>query len=131
MGKSRPAVANLLRILTLPEEILDLVRDGKLTAGHARALVSAPEEKQMRLAQLAIQLDWSVRQLESACSNKEEKAAPVKVNDPQFKKLERMARDTFGMKAVLQGDLEKVKLVIHYKTADDLQHIWDVLETIK
>jgi len=131
VGKSRPAVANLLRILTLPEEILDLVREGKLTAGHARALASAPEDRQMRLAQLAIQLGWSVRQLESACSNKEGKAPAEKVNDPQFKKLERMARDAFGMKAELQGGLDKGKLVIHYKNADDLQHIWDVLESVK
>ena len=42
-----------------------------------------------------------------------------------------MARDAFGMKAELQGGLDKGKLVIHYKNADDLQHIWDVLESVK
>ena len=132
VGKSRPAVANLLRILTLPEEILDMVRDGKLSAGHARALASAPADQQLRLANLAIQLGWSVRQLESACSHKDQDKAPrMKINDPQFKKLERMARDAFGMKAQLQGDLEKGRLVIQYKTPDDLQHIWDVLEALK
>ena len=131
VGKSRPAVANLLRILTLPEEILDMVRSGLLSAGHARALAGAPAADQLRLARLAIQLSWSVRQLESACAGQKGKPVKVKTSDPQFKKLERMARDAFGLKAQLDGDLTRGRLVIQYKTADDLQHIWDVLESLK
>ena len=130
VGKSRPAVANLLRILTLPEEILDMVREGRLSAGHARALASAQADQQLRLANLAIQLSWSVRQLESACARKPEKAPKMRTVDPQFRKLERMARDAFGLKAQLDGDLNRGRLVIQYKTADDLQHIWDVLESL-
>ena len=131
VGKSRPAVANLLRILTLPEEILDMVRSGLLSAGHARALAGAPAADQLRLARLAIQLSWSVRQLESACAGQKGRPVKVKTSDPQFKKLERMARDAFGLKAQLDGDLTRGRLVIQYKTADDLQHIWDVLESLK
>ena len=52
VGKSRPAVANTLRILNLPEEVLPLVSSGSLSAGHAKAILSAPEEKRVELAKM-------------------------------------------------------------------------------
>ena len=64
LGKSRPAVANLLRLLTLPEEVQKMLVDGRLTAGHARALVSVDPSRQVQLANLTVQQNWSVRQLE-------------------------------------------------------------------
>ena len=54
VGKSRPAIANTLRILNLPEEILPLVSSGKLSAGHAKAILSAPEEKRAELAKMIV-----------------------------------------------------------------------------
>lgn len=131
LGKSRPAVANLLRLLTLPESILNMLREGKLSAGHARALVTVSRDMQLRLAQLAVAQGWSVRQLERICAeqNGEKKPKePDKPRDPEFKRLERMARDVFGTRAELSGDEQKGKLIVHYQTADDLQHIWDLLE---
>lgn len=131
LGKSRPAVANLLRLLTLPESILGMLEDGKLSAGHARALVSLPKEMQLRLAQLAAAQGWSVRQLERICAQQNGEKKPQKIEkprDPEFKRLERMARDVFGTRAELTGDEQKGKLVVHYQTADDLQRIWDLLE---
>lgn len=132
LGKSRPAVANLIRLLTLPEPILNMLREGRLSAGHARALVTIPRDMQLRLAQLAAAQGWSVRQLERICAQqnaggKPEKPAP-KPRDPEFRRLERMARDVFGTRAELTGDEQKGKLVVHYQTADDLQRIWDLLE---
>ena len=131
LGKSRPAVANLLRLLTLPESILSMLEDGRLSAGHGRALVSIPKDMQLRLAQLAAAQGWSVRQLERICAqqNGEKKTEKVdKPRDPEFKRLERMARDVFGTRAELTGDEQKGKLVVHYQTAEDLQRIWDLLE---
>ena len=65
VGKSRPAVANALRLLQLPEEIMDMVRSGKLTAGHARAVLSIKsEKKQLEAAQKIAALGLSVRQAE-------------------------------------------------------------------
>ena len=131
LGKSRPAVANLLRLLTLPEAVLNMLREGKLTAGHARALVTLPRDMQLKLAQLAAAQGWSVRQLERICAQQNEEKKPdkpVKPRDPEFKRLERMARDVFGTRAELSGDEQKGKLVVHYQTADDLQRIWDLLE---
>lgn len=63
LGKSRSHIANLLRLLTLPEAVLDLVRAGKLTAGHARALVTAPNPES--LARQVVERDLSVRQTEA------------------------------------------------------------------
>jgi len=135
LGKSRPAVANLIRLLTLPEAVLNMLREGKLSAGHARALVTLPRDMQVRLAQLAAAQGWSVRQLERICSqqNAEKKAEQMasKSRDPEFKRLERMARDVFGTRAELSGDEQKGKLVVHYQNAEDLQRIWDLLEAMQ
>ncbi len=77
VGKSRPAVANALRLLNLPEEILEKVRSGLLTAGHARALLSLKsEKKQLELAQKIIALGLSVRQAELLSKNMERQPQP-------------------------------------------------------
>ena len=71
VGKSRPAIANSLRLLKLPQSILDLVSDGKISAGHARSLLTLEEEKLMQeLAEEIIKKDLSVRQVEKICKQK-------------------------------------------------------------
>lgn len=71
VGKSRPAIANSLRLLKLPQSILNLVSDGKISAGHARALLTLEEEKLMQeLAEEIIKKDLSVRQVEKICKQK-------------------------------------------------------------
>ena len=129
LGKSRPAVANLLRLLTLEESVKQLLVEGKLSAGHARALVPLDHARQVKLANLTVQQGWSVRQLERICAQPEEKPAkPVKVKDQQFSQLEGMARELFGTRAKLDGTHESGKLTLFYYSADDLQRIWEVLE---
>lgn len=64
VGKSRPAVANTLRILNLPKSVLPLVSSGKLSAGHAKAILSAPEEKREELARIIVSGELSVREAE-------------------------------------------------------------------
>lgn len=135
LGKSRPAVANLLRLLNLPEPVLSMLREGKLTSGHGRALASLKDEENMiRLANLAASQGWSVRQLERICAQQadERPERPKKAERaPEFGELERMARDVFGTRAKLEGDAEKGKLVLQYFSAEDLQRIWEVLEFIR
>lgn len=71
VGKSRPAVANALRLLKLPDSIAEYVKEGKISAGHARALLSLDNEKDMlELADLTVQKDLSVRQVEKLCKAK-------------------------------------------------------------
>lgn len=132
LGKSRPAVANTLRLLTLPEAVLAMIREGKLSAGHGRALVPLARDMQVRLAQLAAAQGWSVRQLEKICrqqlEKKEEPKPPKQPADPEYKRLERMARDVFGARVELTGDETKGKMVVHYQSADDLQRIYEIMD---
>ena len=83
VGKSRPAVANTLRILNLPEEVLPLVSSGSLSAGHAKAILSAPEEKRVELAKMIVAGELSVREAEKLCSKagKEQKEKAPKKKD--------------------------------------------------
>lgn len=72
VGKSRPAVANTLRILNLPSDILPMVADGSLSAGHAKAILSAPEERRLELAKKIAAEGLSVREAEKLASKKEQ-----------------------------------------------------------
>ena len=130
LGKSRPAVANLLRLLTLPESVKQLVTEGKLSAGHARALVTVDARRQVQLANLTVQQGWSVRQLERICAQpvKEEVKKPRVPRDAQIGELEGMARELFGTRVRLDGTTESGRITLFYYNADDLQRIWDVIE---
>ncbi len=133
LGKSRPAVANLLRLLSLPESILTMLKDGTLTAGHARALagLNSPEA-QVRLANLTRAQSLNVRQLERICQ--QQLAAPEKKPKPrpagELTRLESMARDAFGTRAKLEGDEKRGRLILSYSSYEDLERIWDILDGI-
>lgn len=101
VGKSRPAIANSLRLLKLPQSILDLVSDGKISAGHARALLTLEDEKLMQdLAEEIIKKDLSVRQVEKICKQKpkpEKKETPEK--KPSFYSMVELAlNESLGRK---------------------------------
>ncbi|MGX8705372.1 MAG: ParB/RepB/Spo0J family partition protein [bacterium] len=129
IGKSRPAVANLLRLLTLPEPVLELLRTGKLSAGHARALVTVDPRRQLQLANLTVQQGWSVRQLERICAQPVKEPSPKRPpRDAQIGELESMARELFGTRVKLDGDTNNGRITLYYYSGDDLQRIWDVLE---
>ena len=88
VGKSRPAVANTLRILNLPEEVLPLVSAGKLSAGHAKAILSAPEDKRVELAKAIVSGELSVREAEKMAAKlgKEVKLTTPKQTKEKFPK---------------------------------------------
>ncbi|MDO4739170.1 MAG: ParB/RepB/Spo0J family partition protein [Eubacteriales bacterium] len=135
LGKSRPAVANLLRLLGLPEEILNMLAEGRLSAGHARALAGLNDRlAQIRLANLAAAQGWSVRQMEKICAAQnapeEKPAKPERPRPAEFSQLENMARRAFGTKAELDGDEKKGRLILRYYSQEDLQRIWDMLASI-
>lgn len=134
LGKSRSAVANLLRLLNLEASVQQLVVDGKLSAGHARALAGVEDRRrQVQLANLTVQQGWSVRQLERICAQpvNERPQKPAVVRDQQFSQLEGMARELFGTRARLEGSHDSGRLTLYYYSQDDLQRIWDVLEMAK
>ena len=130
LGKSRPAVANLLRLLTLPDSVKQLLASGKLSAGHARALVTVDPRRQVQLANLTVQQGWSVRQLERICAQpvKEEVKKPRVPRDAQIGELEGMVRELFGTRVRLDGTTDSGRITLFYYNSDDLQRIWDVIE---
>lgn len=135
LGMSRPAVANLLRLLSLPEPIQQMLVEGRLSAGHARTLVPVEDSAiQLKLADHAAKEGLSVRQLERLVkelgSDPTPKLPVHERRDPAQQQLERMAEGVFGTRARLEGDSDKGKLVVHYYSADDLQRIWDILESM-
>lgn len=103
VGKSRPAVANALRLLTLPESIAEYLKDGSISAGHARALLMLESEEDMKeLAQLIISKSLSVRQTEKLCKRpKKEKEAekPQPERKPSFYTMVELAlNESLGRK---------------------------------
>ena len=133
VGKSRSAVANTLRLLNLEPEVLEMLRSGLISAGHARALVTVSPARQLRLAELTVQQGWSVRQLERISALPEEetlRAKPKKTKPPEISKLEKMAREAFGTRARIDGDENKGRLIISYASQEDLESIWSILEAL-
>ena len=134
LGKSRSALANLLRLLTLEDAVQQMVIDGKLSAGHARALAGVDRRRQVQLANLTVQQGWSVRQLERICAQPENKPGetPAPARRPaELGQRETMAREVFGTRVKLDGDENKGKITLSYMSAEDLERIWDVLEFIR
>ena len=134
LGKSRPAVANLLRVLNLPEEVTDLVRDGLLSAGHARVLagLSDPED-QIRLGKMAAEEGLNVRQLEAMAARMKAPAKPPREKkdlEPELRELQDRLLEKTGMRATLKGTPKKGKIILQYGSLDELNRLSEMLEKI-
>jgi len=132
VGKSRSAVANALRLLQLPQEVLDMLREGKLTAGHARAVLSIKsEKKQKEAAQKIAALGLSVRQAELLCKNmakepKEEKQSNV-IHVDYVAECEKMLSKHLGRGVKIVNGKRKGRFELEFYGADDLQKLLDAL----
>ncbi|MBQ7817352.1 MAG: ParB/RepB/Spo0J family partition protein [Oscillospiraceae bacterium] len=135
VGKSRPAVANALRLLNLSDELLLKVRSGELTAGHARALLSLKtEKKQLEAAQKIIALGLSVRQAELLCKNMD--SAPKKEKMPTFAvdyigECEKSLSKHLGRGVKIVNGKRKGRFELEFYGQDDLQTLLDALMQIK
>lgn len=131
LGKSRSAVANLLRLLNLPKKIQSAVMDGSLSAGHARVLAGiADREQQANLFAKTLQFSWSVRQLEEAAKKspeKKEKPRPAPL-PAEYEELSERLRHATGLKVTMEGTQQKGKIVLSYSGEEELQRLWDLLE---
>lgn len=132
LGRSRPAVANLLRILTLPKEILAFVTQGVLSAGHARVLAGVETKtRQLALCKQAVEQGWSVRELERAAQREDEKPAKRHVELPlELSSLEDTLRESLGLRATISGNLKKGRIVLQYASADELEAFYEAIEKI-
>lgn len=131
LGKSRPAIANALRLLNLDRNVLELVRTGTLSAGHGRALAAVTDAAtQERLADECVRLGYSVRALESRVRNLQAGRKPSKKAAPaprsgDLAQAERALRDRLGTRVRIAGDERRGRITIEYYSADDLQRIYE------
>lgn len=138
IGKSRPYVTNLLRLLTLPEEVLEMVKSGKISSGHARALVTIDnKEFLINLAKQIVQYKMTVRDVENRVrlfeTRKNIPSGPRKT-PPLSLELKELVNDmkrVFGTRVKLVGTPEKGRFSIDYFSADDLQRIYQLVESLK
>ena len=129
VGKSRPAVANALRLLHLPEAIREMVERGELSAGHARTLLAFPDEASMlEAAKKAVEQGLSVRELErmakkAAEAQKEgEKPRPTR-RIPYFDEVELSLHEHLGRKVRVAGNKTKGTMQIEFYGEEDLQRL--------
>ena len=137
-GRSRPAVANTLRLLTLEPEVLGMIESGQLTAGHARTLVRVPKDKQYALAEESVKRGYSVREMERAVKAfltppevlKQENQAKAQAKSEQLKALVERMRSVFRTKVSLIGNDKKGRIYIDYYSPEDLYRFEEYLEML-
>jgi ParB family chromosome partitioning protein len=131
VGKSRPAVANALRLLSLCPEILERLRKGELTAGHARAILSLKsEKKQLEAAQKIVALGLSVRQAELICKNMERQPAPQKevtLAIDYVAECEKSLSKHLGRGVKIVNGKRKGRFELEFYGQEDLQNLLDAL----
>ncbi len=130
VGKSRSAVANMLRLIDLPDEVLEMLKSGDLSAGHARALLALDDEETMiELANRIIAKDMSVREVESAVKRIKEKAEEEEDDEPKavsqvklhMKELEKRAMSSLGRKVRISRSTKKKVVELTYDNDEDLE----------
>jgi ParB family transcriptional regulator, chromosome partitioning protein len=132
IGKSRPHVANMLRLLQLPKKIREMVSVSALSMGHARALLSVEKESvQLQLANDVVNKGLSVRQLEELVkqlnvSRETKKKKPPK-KEPQLMELEERLRSRLGTSVKIKKGTKRGKIEIDFYSQEDLQRILDIL----
>ena len=139
IGKSRPAVTNTLRLLSLSREVIELVASGKLSAGHARALITLPEDARYKLAIDAIKDGLSVRDIErsvreyfSSAEELDEKREKKKMQvSLELKGMIERMKHTFKTKVSLIGNDRKGRIYIDYYNTDDLDRVSEIIDLVE
>lgn len=131
VGKSRSAIANTVRLLDLPEEVLTMVASGEISAGHGRTLLGVTiRDNMILLAKRVVEFDLSVRQLEEAVklinkpiSVEEEPEDEEPVYVDYFKEMELRIQRQLGRRAVINGKGRKKSLTLYYEDNEDLDEL--------
>ena len=138
VGKSRPAVANAMRLLALPQEVQWLIEQGNLSAGHGRALLSLPTpEEQIAFAEEIMAHHWSVRETEERIRrilhqmnqpDEPKEDAPLKI---YFQEAERKHTADLGRKVTISQGKKKGKIALEYYDQEDLELLMQALATLE
>jgi ParB family chromosome partitioning protein len=139
IGRSRPAVANTLRLLTLSPEVVGLVESGRLSAGHARTLVRVPQSQQYAFAEEGLKRGYSVREMERAVKAfltppeilQQEKDAKAAAKGAELKAFVERMRGIFRTKVSLIGNDKKGRIYIDYYSPEDLYRFEEFLDMIE
>jgi len=138
LGKSRPVIANALRLLNLPEDVQKFVREGELSSGHARAVAGVKDEgKQRSIAADAVKFGWSVREVENkaaAVNNallyphaKEDPPAKRPKQTSDMRAAQEKLQEQLGTKVSIEGTEKKGKITIEYYTKENLEWLYEIL----
>jgi len=140
VGKSRSSVANLLRLFQLPPAVQKLVRDGRITLGHAKAILATPDRAfQEGLAKRVVAEELTVRDVEQAVREREELAGhldptperpkPQRLRPPGLMELESLLSDRLDTKVAVQMGAKRGRVVIDFANLEDLERIYRVIGT--
>lgn len=124
VGKSRSHITNMIRLLTLPNDVIKLLETGKLTAGHARALIGTDDPS--ALAKLILAEGLNVRAIEDLAGSKKKsggKKPNKKIKDADTLALERKLSESLGLKTTVDHKGKGGKVVVHYKDLDQLDEV--------
>ena len=133
LGKSRPVIANTIRLLNLEPEVIAMIESGKLSAGHARSLVAVENrDAQIKLAKQVCEKKLTVRDLERAVKGTKGKAsAKVSNQSIELKELIHDMQKVFGTKVSALGSDQRGRIYIDYYSVDDLQRIYELVDILK
>lgn len=133
VGKSRSAIANMLRLIDLPDEVLELLKDGKITNGHARAILGLNYEDQMiTLANKVVERDLSVREVESIVRRMLAEKDVEELNETRdetlqrrvyMRELERRAMDRLGRRVKINQTSKKKTVELTFDSDSDLEEV--------
>ena len=134
VGKSRPYIANSLRLLKLPDYVKDLIGAGELSAGHGRALVSIEDEGiRKKITDKILKDGLSVRETEKLVADSDKEApkrAHRKPKDPNLARVEADLKDALGTKVSIKHSGKKGKIEIEYFSREELERLIELLESL-
>ncbi len=138
LGKSRPHIANHLRLLSLPKHVQDLISEGKLSMGHGRTLLGLKKKEKLNaVVEKVIAEELNVRQLEALISEinqnvpRETPKPPKKEKDIFIKEQESFLRERFGTSVSIKQSKKKGKIEIEFFSNEDLERILELLDSPK
>jgi ParB family chromosome partitioning protein len=136
VGRSRPAVANALRLLALPKEVQDMIAEGELSSGHGRTLIPLGSENlQIELAQRIVADGLSVRQTEEMVKRllkpQKEQSSQADQNQIYYQQAEKDLGASLGRKVHITPGKKRGKLELEYYGMEDLNDLLDALHTLK
>lgn len=132
LGKSRPYIANMVRLLKLPEEIRELIFTEQISAGHGRALLTLSGKRQLELARNAAKEGLSVREIENMAAEEpgRKKTTVKKAKNTELQRVEEELKLVLGTKVSIKYNGKKGKIEIEYYSKDELERLIDLLKEL-